>query len=194
MFDLSRYGETVRELLRLDGGGERLMPLVAGPCSSPEARRRLRQLSAKELFAGARAPESALAGLYVYFSCWQEAHETAQGIATPEGSYWHAILHRQEPDAGNAAYWFHRVGKFHPIFPALRRTAAEIASAHAAAEIVFQENWDPLAFLYVCEQARRKPSSLEQAAREIQRAEWQLLFDYCARPAGASLVEEQPAP
>ena len=194
MFELSRYGETVRELLRLDGGGERLMPLVAEACSSPEARRRLGQLSAKELFAGARAPEAALAGLYVYFSCWQEAHEAAQEIASPEGSYWHAIVHRQEPDAGNAAYWFHRVGKFHPIFPALRRTAAEIASTHAAAEIAFQENWDPLTFLQVCEQARRKPSSLEQAAREIQRAEWQLLFDYCARPAGASLAEEQSAP
>jgi hypothetical protein len=31
--------------------------------------------------------------------------------------------------------------------------------------------------------ARQNPGSqLERQAREVQRAEWQLLFDYCARP------------
>ena len=49
----------------------------------------------------------------------------AQDLETQEGSYWHAIVHRQEPDAGNSGYWFRQVGK-HPIFPALRARAAEI--------------------------------------------------------------------
>jgi hypothetical protein len=156
--------------LKLDGSGERLMPLAGGACSSPEALKRLRALNPRTLLPGARAPEAALAGLYLYFSCLEEAHETAQRIETPEGSYWHAIVHRQEPDPGNAAYWFRRAG-VHPIFPALRDAAAECGYA----------TWDPFGFIDYCEKARRKPGSEdERIAREVQRAEWQLLFDYCA--------------
>jgi len=98
-----------------------------------------------------------------------------QDIATPEGSYWHAIVHRQEPDAGNSAYWFRQVGA-HAIFPALRDAAAEIG-------IPVGPRWNPQAFIDLCERAGQSPGSeLERQAREVQRAEWQLLFDYCARP------------
>ena len=167
------YNSEVIAILALDGDGERLMPLAMERCSSEAARERLRTASAARLFAGARAPEAAMSGLYVYFSCFEEAHAIAQDIATPEGSYWHAIVHRQEPDAGNAAYWFRQVGA-HPIFPALARAAGQ------------EGQWDPFAFIETCEQARRQPGSeLEAHARAIQRVEWQLLFDYCARPAVA---------
>src|SRR4051794_39472043 len=101
-FDAAAYGPTVAAILALDGNGERLMPLARGTCSSEEARRRLQTATASELFAGAGAPEAALAGLYVYFSCMDEAHNLAQEIDTVEGSYWHGIVHRQEPDPGNA--------------------------------------------------------------------------------------------
>ena len=165
------YSTDVVAILALDGDGERLMPLVMERCSSETARERLRVSSAARLFAGARAPEAARGGLYVYFYCFEEAHAIAQDIAIAEGSYWHAIVHRQEPDAGNAAYWFRQVGA-HPIFPALARAAGQ------------QGPWDPFAFIELCEQARRQPGSeLETRARAIQRVEWQLLFDYCARPA-----------
>jgi hypothetical protein len=166
----------VADILALDGGGERLMPLAAGVCSSEEALRRLKSASAAALFPNARAPEAALAGLYLYFSCLDECHKTAQEIPTAEGSYWHAIMHRQEPDAGNSAYWFRRVGA-HAIFPALRDAAK--ACAYPA-----PDRWDPFAFIDYCEQARRKPGSeQERIAREVQRAEWKLLFEYCAAPA-----------
>src|ERR1700722_17513868 len=171
VFHPADYGAEVAEILRLDGNGARLMPLAMEQCSSEAARERLRGASAGRLFPGARAPEAALSGLYVYFSCFEEAHTIAQDIATMEGSYWHGILHRQEPDAGNAPYWFRRGGG-PPIFAAL----AEASGREAP--------WDPFTFVDMCELARRQPGSeLEARARGIQLLEWQMLFDYCARAA-----------
>lgn len=42
---------------------------------------------------------------------WDTAHNIAQDIASPEGSWVHAYLHRKEGDEGNAAYWYRRAGK-----------------------------------------------------------------------------------
>ena len=121
-----------------------------------------------------------MAGLYLYFSCLDEAHSLAQEIPTAEGSFWHGIMHRQEPDAGNSSYWFGRVGK-HAIFPQLRREAASLG-------LEFGPEWDPFRFIEYCEQARRKPGSEEERiALHVQRAEWQLLFDYCAAREPASV-------
>jgi hypothetical protein len=165
MFDPHAYGDEIAGILAMDGNGERLMPLADGTCSSAAAR---------SLLQASRLPPAVLAGLYLYFSCWDEAHGVAQDLHTPEGSYWHAIVHRQEPDAANSAYWFRQAGR-HPIFPALRARAAEIG-------VAFGERWDPEAFIAYCEDARQRPGSPEERkALEVQRAEWQLLFDWCAR-------------
>ena len=111
-----------------------------------------------------------MAGLWLYFSCLDEAHTLAQAVETPDGSFWHGIMHRQEPDAGNAAYWFRRVGQ-HAIFPELRAAAAALGYA-----------WDPLVFIEDCEEARREPGSdRELLMRRVQLAEWQLLFGHCCR-------------
>ncbi len=157
------------------------MPLAAGRGSVAEVQGLLQGQRADVLFPGAPAPEAALAGLWLYFSCFEEAHGLAQEIPSAEGSYWHAIVHRQEPDPGNSAYWFRRAGA-HPIFPSLLAEADEILKTHADAEFRTGHQWDPFAFIMFCERARTQPGSAsERAAREIQRAEWQLLFDYCAR-------------
>ena len=155
------YGPEVAAILALADNGERLMPLVQGNCVSEEAKRRLSAADPQSLFPDARAPQAAMAGLYLYFGCWDQAHEIAQAVETAEGSYWHAIVHRQEPDAANSGYWFRQVGS-HPIFPAL-------------AKIAGVARWDPMEFIRQCERAA--PGALE-----LQRAEWQLLFDYCASP------------
>ncbi|MBI3473132.1 MAG: hypothetical protein HY013_17380 [Candidatus Solibacter usitatus] len=181
LFDPASYGPAVAQLLSLDGAGCRLMPLASGVCSSPEARARIDALPDEQIFPGARAPVAARAGLYLYFSCLDQAHAVAQDLETTEGSYWHAILHRQEPDPANSGYWFRRVGD-HTLFHALREEAGQIAARHPAAGLALPSRWDPYRFIEICEEARRKPGSpMEQAALEIQLAEWQLLFDYCAR-------------
>ena len=42
---------------------------------------------------------------------WERAHEIAQEIASPDGSWVHAYLHRREGDQSNASYWYRRAGK-----------------------------------------------------------------------------------
>lgn len=172
-FDPKAYGPDVAAILTLDCDGERLMPLSGAQCSSAEASALLKASSARKLFPRSRAPEAALAGLYLYFSCWAEAHEIAQDVDNAEGSYWHAIAHRQEPDDWNSAYWFRKVGP-HPIFPALAKAASAIG-------IETDSEWDPQAFIELCARARTLPGSqLERQCVEVQRDEWQLLFRYCA--------------
>jgi hypothetical protein len=172
-FDPTAYGPDGAAILALGGNGERPMALAEPKCSSGRALAALKAADAQHLFGAGRSPEGAMAGLYLYFGCWSEAHETAQNIRTAEGSYWHAIVHRQEPDAWNSDYWFRQVGR-HPIFPALRDAAA-------AAGVDFGPEWRPAAFIQFCENARSAPGSdTERQAYAIQQIEWQLLFDYCA--------------
>lgn len=186
-FGSAAYGSAISEILTPAEDGQRLMPLAGGSCASEKARDRLRKLDAAALFAGRRivSPDFANAargGLFLYLSCLDEAHSIAQEIETPTGSYWHGIMHRQEPDFGNAAYWFRRVGK-HEIFPALREAAIEIAGERLP-EIGKKQEWDPFRFIDACEEVHKHSNAaLELALREIQRAEWQLLFDYCCRRA-----------
>ena len=163
MFDVRAYGEEVAAILAAAGNGDRLMPLVhSGGCASP----------ARAMVKAAKIAPLLRAGLYLYFDCWDEAHNTAQDIDNAEGSYWHAIVHRQEPDASNSGYWFRQVGA-HPIFPALKIRAAEIG-------IPTGSRWDPIAFIDYC--ASAMPGSPEEhKAQEVQLAEWQLLFAWCAR-------------
>ena len=42
---------------------------------------------------------------------WEAAHNIAQDIHTPLGSWIHALLHVMEGDQWNADYWFSKAGK-----------------------------------------------------------------------------------
>jgi hypothetical protein len=42
---------------------------------------------------------------------WDKAHDIAQDIETPMGSWLHALLHLIEGDLGNARYWFAEAGR-----------------------------------------------------------------------------------
>jgi hypothetical protein len=172
-FNPSDYGAEVQSILSLDGNGERAMPLANGPPvrAGIDA---IAQHSAEDLFPDAFSPQAALSGLYLYFCAYDQSHAISQDIGTAEGSFWHGIMHRQEPDPENAAYWFRRVGQ-HPLFPRLRDRAEELG-------LPMKNAWDPFRFIDFCERARQMPGSTdEQLAKAVQLAEWQLLFDYCAR-------------
>jgi hypothetical protein len=47
---------------------------------------------------------------------WNKAHELAQDVNTPEGSWIHAYLHRKEGDQSNAQYWYNRAKQRMPRY------------------------------------------------------------------------------
>jgi hypothetical protein len=145
------------------------------------------RVSVKELFPEGRHPQAALAGLLLISGCWEESHSVAQDIGSAEGSYWHAIIHRMEPDFWNSGYWFRRVGP-HQIFPKLYVRAAAVLEKYPNVKWRLKQQWDPCLFLEWCEEARTSPASEPaQLAREIQQAECELLLLWCALPFDAEL-------
>ncbi|HEX4169136.1 MAG TPA: hypothetical protein VHZ55_27045 [Bryobacteraceae bacterium] len=157
------------------------VPLTRDPAHEPNAAQ-FGPLDPTSLFPNARDPLAAVSGLWLILGCWQRSHEISQNIDSREGSYWHAIAHRIEPDTPNAGYWFRRVSE-HPIFPELHTRAAAILDAHENLGWRLGERWDPQQFLEWCDDARQgKSSEAITAAAEIQDTECNLLLHWCAAP------------
>lgn len=185
-FNAQAYGSTFAALLQ----EARLDPLDAGEPNSG-AKSILAALTIEKAFAPHHIADSAmaracLAGIWLQHNFLEESHQISQAIATTTGSYWHGLMHRREPDFSNSKYWFHRVGE-HPIFAPLRLAAAELAATNARVAatdfLLNQSRWDPFAYIDLCEICVQHQSPAETLCRQIQRAEWNLLFDYCYQQA-----------
>jgi hypothetical protein len=170
IFDPKKYSPAIAALL----AEERLPELGPG---SPN-------LSAKPALA-ALTPENAfphladrsmalacLSGLWLLHDFLDESHRISQDRSTPTGSYWHAIMHRREPDPANSKYWWREVGS-HPVLSLL---AAETSSIGYA----FTNAFD---FVDFCERVRGTGSAEGDLAKKVQLLEWQLLFDWCYQKA-----------
>jgi hypothetical protein len=117
------------------------------------------------------------AGLLLRTGHAERAHAIAQSIGSPDGAFWHAILHRIDGDHANSGYWYRRPS-LHPVFAALLARAKEIAGdASAFAPLVKASSWDPERFVEVL---RHDTSGIGE---RIAQAEWELLFDHCYRKA-----------
>jgi len=190
-FDPTNYGPIVAGLIM----PERLPEL--GPGRPNQAvRSQLEALTPKTLLAphGIRNQSLAracLAALWLYHDFLDESHRISQEIDTVEGSYWHGIMHRREPDYGNAKYWFRRVGT-HPITSALAAAASELVAGDAHGVefnfLAMQPNWDHFRFVDLCEVAGGR-DGLQRLCRRIQACEWQLLFNHCFRRACADAAK-----
>ena len=182
-FDHTRFGPVIADLLQ----DRRVSPLDRGS-PDPALRAKLQALDAERLFAPAairhRAmADACLAALWLYGDDLDRSHRISQGLHGREGCYWHGIMHRREGDFSNAKYWFRRVGP-HPIHEALAGRARKLAREAAEdAALLREQAWDACAFVDLCEAACVGGGGVADLCREIQRQEWQLLFDYCHRRA-----------
>lgn len=125
------------------------------------------------------------AGLLQIYDFWEESHAAAQR-ADDLGehrlsAHWHAICHRREPDAGNANYWWARVGK-NPLANALTElienslTDQSAGIKTIAAKLLDRGQFSDRAM--VAQSLAVKPCSEEaNFLRLIQKYEMLLLFD-----------------
>ncbi len=116
-------------------------------------------------------------GLLYAVDALDPAHRIFQDEPSDLGSYWHGMMHRREGDFDNARYWFRRAGHI-PVFEKMHRAAAEHSGLFGR-----QNTWDPYLFTGECEQARFGAPEKTPELAAVQRAEWEVLFDYCWRQA-----------
>lgn len=120
------------------------------------------------------------AGLYLIHDYLDESHTASQLMeGDRDADLWHAIMHRREPDYGNAKYWCRRVGS-HPVHDQLAPLAAPIF-AQAGVTGFSSTRWDAFQFVDLCERVEHENSPANRAAREVQWLEMNLHLAHCAR-------------
>jgi hypothetical protein len=147
------------------------------------------------------------AALWLRLDFLDESHEISQSIDTPEGSFWHGVMHRREPDFMNARYWFRRVGRhkvYGPLAEAARQLVADemLAAEHPergqrkgiptskgarlGKEVHFlsdQREWDAVRFVDLCELAIDSSPPLYSFCKRVQQLEWEMMFAWCYEAA-----------
>jgi hypothetical protein len=168
-------------------------PALVPPASEVDLHwllRELLELSEDELLPSINSPVDAIAlhsGLLLVHGYLDESHELSQSIegqgANVAGDYWHAIMHRREPDYSNSKYWYRRVGR-HPIFESLAEGVVEVLKSCSSAtagdwqsKLGIPQQWDPFAMVDLCSVCESSSDNeLVSAARRIQQLEMELLL------------------
>ena len=102
-FDPTTYGPVFAPLLT-----DRLPELGPG-LPNVAMRPQLAALGIETAFAGKKvvdedAARCCLSALWLWHDFLDESHAISQEIETTDGSFWHAIMHRREPDYGNRSH------------------------------------------------------------------------------------------
>lgn len=169
-FDPQAYGPVFAEWLTME------WPVDLGPGKpDPALRSQFSSLTADKAFGhasiqDANMAKACLSGLLLRFDFLDDSHTISQGVHTPTGSFWHGIMHRREPDYGNAKYWFRNTGD-HPVLDELAETFP---------------GFDAYSFIDEVAASYGSGGDAEDRCKEIQQREWELLFDFSYRGAVGS--------
>jgi hypothetical protein len=131
------------------------------------------------------AAEACRAGLLLLAGDLEASHAISQRLESPDGAFWHGIMHRQEGDFANAKYWFRRVGR-HPVVERLAKelvTPAPPPLPQALVDPLLRNGqyW-PAGLVDLCEHVARadQPDRLrDEQCRSLVWREWQSLFVHC---------------
>ncbi len=147
------------------------------------------QSKLRDIFSQTQIPEQTRALVRSLVLLWHdyldESHSISQNLHSPDGSFLHGIMHRREPDYGNAKYWFHRAGEL-PCFPEIAarvtRFLDDANENSLKTKLVRDGRWDALAFVDVCEGALTKRAEKTiSVLRKIQEIECNTLLEYFLR-------------
>jgi hypothetical protein len=161
------------------------LPLVQAKPRNPRLARALSEPVWAKVFpsAASRSRLTLAAGLLQISDFWDASHEAAQKAddlgERDFSAYWHGIAHRREPDPGNAAYWFRRVGR-HPVFTPLAEAARPWLDEHGdsglTGRLISGGTWNAFAMIDLCTEAQ-PGTPRETLARRLQRREMWLLLE-----------------
>jgi hypothetical protein len=160
--------------------------VVEGP-TPDSARQLLGYVKPEQLLrTPSRSSENAsamLAGLWLWHDGLHESHTISQALHSATGSFWHAIMHRREGDFSNSKYWYARC-QGHPALAVLANQAGLIVNSLPADNALLRivaSGWNPSAFVDFVQSVYQSPnSSSRRVAVELQRLEWNVLFQFCS--------------
>lgn len=137
----------------------------------------------REMFIEARVADTSRPAITALTLLWHDhldaSHNISQGIESADGSFLHGIMHRREPDYGNAKYWFRRIGS-HAAFPEIAKRAMTLPSPGHINSLpaLKQGEWDPFDFIDSCQAAlNSRDSKWIEYLRKIQQIESEVLLE-----------------
>jgi hypothetical protein len=175
---MTKYSDLIDRTLRAEGLLGKLFPT---DISDRNVWRRLKDADDAALAGCAIGVPAAFTvvrgGLLYALGDLEGCHAFFQNTANDLVGYFRGMTHRREADFDNARYWFRRAGSL-PFFGTLHSRASNISS-----EMAKQHSWDPYLFAGRCEQHRFGEDSETEELVRLQKAEFDIVFDYSWRQA-----------
>jgi hypothetical protein len=177
-----------RQVMKINADSAYQQLVVNGP-GNAEAKQLLDGAGSEELFQASSGKSeqdrmAALSGLWLWDDWLDISHTISQSLHSSTGSFWHAIMHRREGDFSNSKYWYARCAD-HPAMNVLAAQAQPAVNTMPADKTLFRliaTGWNPNALVDLVEEVHDRPADPRYAAAvQLQRLEWQILFDHCAR-------------
>lgn len=180
-----RLSTAARAVLEI-GPAAAYTQLVPPEGGNQAARPLLERLTPKNVLISPAASASAgacvLSALWLWHDFLDESHRLSQDIHTPEGSYWHAIMHRREGDFWNSKHWLNKC-RGHAALSTMATFANDAINRVRGEKSLFGlalGEWDAHGFVDLVEAVHEQPADPRRAiVVTLQRLEWRALLEHC---------------